>query len=44
MILSEEIARIRSTLADIGCETMFGMTCEELAKKIITQIIDEKEN
>lgn len=41
--LNEEINRIHSELADIGCRTMFGMSCSELVKKICDEVIENAE-
>ena len=37
--LEQELNRIKNELADIGCKTMFGKTCEELVQEIITNIV-----
>lgn len=36
--LVEQIEKIHNDLAEIGCKMMWGMTCEELVKKIIEEI------
>ena len=38
--LDYEVNRIRNELADIGCRTMFGMSCFELIKKICDEVIE----
>ena len=37
--LEQELNRIKNELADIGCKTMFGKTCEELVQEIITNVV-----
>ena len=37
--LEQELNRIKNKLADIGCKTMFGKTCEELVQEIITNVV-----
>ena len=37
--LEQELNRIKNELADIGCKTMFGKTCEELVQEIITDVV-----
>ena len=41
--LDYEVNRIRNELADLGCRMMFGMSCFELAKKIINEVIENAE-
>jgi len=38
--LDYEVNRIRNELADLGCRMMFGMSCFELAEKIINEVIE----
>ncbi len=38
--LDYEVNRIRNELADLGCQMMFGMSCFELVKKIINEVIE----
>ena len=37
--LEQELNRIKNELADIGCKTMFGKTCEELVQEILTSVV-----
>ena len=41
--LDYEVNRIRNELADLGCQMMFGMSCSELAEKIINEVIENAE-
>ena len=38
--LDYEVNKIRNGLADLGCRMMFGMSCFELAEKIINEVIE----
>lgn len=38
--LDNEVNRIRNELADLGCQMMFGMSCFELAEKIVNEVIE----
>ena len=38
--LGYEVDRIRNELADLGCQMTFGMSCSELAEKIIKEAIE----
>ncbi len=38
--LEQELNKIKSELADIGCKTMFGKTCEELVQEIIAGVAE----
>lgn len=37
--LDYEVNRIRDELADLGCQMIFGMSCFELAEKIVNEVI-----
>jgi len=37
--LDQEVKRIKSEWADIGCKTMFGKTCEEMVHEIISNAL-----
>lgn len=39
--LEQEVNRIRNELADLGCELMFGKTCEELVQEILEKIVKQ---
>ena len=42
--LGEEVERIKSELADLGCYMTFGMSCSDLVKKIYANVIQKQEN
>ena len=41
--LGDEVNRIRSKLADLGCRMIFGMPCFELVEKNINEVIENAE-
>lgn len=40
--LSQEIDRIKSSLADISCKTLYGKTCKEKIQEILEKPIDNQ--
>ena len=38
--LEQELNRIKSEFADMGCKTMFGKTCEELVQEIFAGVAE----
>lgn len=45
MVLSEEIQRIKSDLADISLKMLYGKTAEEIIEEILTKKdVEENEN
>ena len=38
--LEQEVNRIKSELADIGCKAMFGKTCKELVQEIFAGVAE----
>jgi hypothetical protein len=40
--ITDEINKIKSDLADLSCNLVYGKTCEELVKEIITNTIEKK--
>lgn len=41
MILEKETARIKSELADLSCQVIFGKTCEEKVAEIFEKALDK---
>lgn len=39
----EEVERIKSELADLGCYMTFGMSCSDLVQKIYADVIQKQE-
>ncbi len=39
----EEVERIKSELADLGCYMSFGMSCSDLVQKIYADVVQRQE-